>query len=424
MPENGIMRIAILAAGSRGDYQPALAVARGLQARGHEVGVTATSDFVPMVSGAGVRAEEVEVDVMRYYRDHGLRNGMPTGLLGQIDLLGEVARVMAPAVRETLTDLWPRYDAVVTTAMSSAWPGLIGELTPKPRVLMMFLPAAPSLWGDASLFSVREGWSVHNLLAGWGAMRASIELVTNVPGVPAAQRRRALAQLVTAPVFVANTAQIVTPRRVAGRRIRCTGYPFLDVHAGTVLPTHVEEFLGAGPPPIYAGLGSHTVPAVREALRQAVEAALALGHRAVVQRGSGLEDQGEYAERVLFVEDVPHELLFPRVAVVVHHGGAGTTAQALRAGRPQVVLPFTMDQPFFARRVHEIGVGASPVPTTEVSTARLRAALAQALAPQVRARAESVGRVVSGEDGVGGAVAVIEQALRVQRPSGHGDIRS
>lgn len=402
------MRIAILAAGSRGDYLPALAVARGLQARGHEVGVTATSDYVPTVTGAGVRAEEVAVDLMGYYRDHALRNGMPTGLLGQMDLLGEVARVMAPAVRETLGDLWPRYDGVVTTAMSAAWPGLVGGPR-KPQVLMMFLAALPSLWGDASLYAVREGRSIHNLVSGLRAMGPSMKLVTSDTTSTTRERLRGLVQMPTAPAFVANSAQIVTPRRINGRRIRSTGYPFLDLPGE--LPEEVADFLAGGPEPVYVGLGSHTVPAVREALAHTVAAALDLGHRAVVQRGSGLEDL-DHDERVLFVEEVPHELLFGRTAAVIHHGGAGTTAQALRAGRPQVVLPFTMDQPFFARRVHEIGVGSAPVPTTEASTARLRAALTEALAPRVVARAGSVGRIVQGEDGVGGAVAVIEQGLR------------
>lgn len=404
------MRIALLAAGSRGDYQPLLAIAQGLQARGHEVGVTATSDFVDTVEAAGVRAEEVAVDVMGYYRDHALRHGMPVAMTDQMELLGQVARVMAPAVRETLTDLWPRYDALVTTAMSAAWPGLV-DGPRKPQVLLMFAAALPSVWGDTSLYSVRSGRSVRNLGAGLRAMGPSLQLVTADETATWRERLSGLGQMSSAPAFVANSAQIVTPRRIGGRPVRVTGYPFLDSPEGTTLPAEVGRFLDEGPAPVYAGLGSHTVPAVREALARTVDAALRLGHRALVARGSGLEDSGQFDERVLFVGDMPHEQLFPRVAAVVHHGGAGTTAQALRAGRPQLVLPFTMDQPFFGRRVHEIGVGAAPVPTSEATAERLRRALADTLAPQVAQRAASVGRVVQGEDGVGGAVAVIEHEL-------------
>lgn len=404
------MRIAMLAAGSRGDYQPVLAVARGLVERGHQVGVTATTEFVDLVQDAGVDVEEIAVDAMGYYRDDALRSGMPVGLEDQMSLLRDVARVLAPAVRATMTDLLPRYDAVVTTAMSSAWPGMLGGPR-KRQVLMMFVPALPSLWGDSSLFAVREGRSVHNLVAGTRAMGPSMRLVSADPGATWRERLRGLRQLATAPAFVANSAQVVTSRRVGGRLVRATGYPFRELPEGAALPAPVTDFLDAGTPPVYVGLGSHTVPAVLEAMRHTVEAALALGHRAVVQRGSGLEDEHGYADRVLFVGDVHHELLFPRTAAVVHHGGAGTTAQALRAARPQVVLPFTLDQPFFARRVHEIGVASAPVPTPEATPERLRDALRTVLGPEISERAAEVGRRVATEDGVGGAAALIEREL-------------
>ena len=408
--ETGAMRIAILAAGSRGDYQPVLAVARGLQSAGHEVGVTATSDYVGMVRDAGLRAEEVAADVMGYYRDHALQHGMPVALTEQMALLGKVAHVMAPAVRVTMTDLWPRYDGFVTTAMSSAWPGMVGDRR-KPQVLLMFVAALPSVWGDTSLYAVREGRSVRNLAAGLRSLVPSARLATADPGSTLRERLRGLRQLSTSPAFVANSPQVVTPRRIAGRRIRATGYPFLDVPEGTTLPAEVTGFLDGGAAPVFVGLGSHTVPAVRQALGHTVDAVLALGRRAVVQRGSGLERDGAYDDRVAFVDDVPHELLFPRTAAVVHHGGAGTTAQALRAGRPQLVLPFTMDQPFFGRRVHEIGVGAAPVPTSEATPGRLHAALGETLAQRVVSRAAEVGQLVRAEDGVAGAVDLIEREL-------------
>lgn len=405
------MRIALLAAGSRGDYQPVLAVAHGLAARGHEVGVTATSDFVQLVREAGVRPEEVTVDAMGYYRDEALRQGMPVGLEAQMELLREMARVLAPAVRTTMTDLLPRYDALVTTAMTSAWAGLVGGPR-RPQVLMMFVPAIPSAWGDSSLFSVRAGRSVHNMVAGVRALGPAMRLASADPAATRRERLRGLRRLAVSPAFVAHSPQIVTSRRVGGRLVRTTGYPFRDLPEGSRLPVPVVDFLAAGAPPVFVGLGSHTVPAVRDALRHTVDAALSLGHRAIVQRGSGLEESDGYGDQVLFVGDVPHELLFPQTVALVHHGGAGTTAQALRASRPQVVLPFTMDQPFFARRVHEIGVGSPPVPTPEATPDRLRSALAAALHPRLVQRAAEVGARVGEEDGVTGAVTLIEHELR------------
>jgi UDP:flavonoid glycosyltransferase YjiC (YdhE family) len=383
--------------------------------------MTATSDFVDLVQAGGLRAEEVRVDAMRHYREDLARRGMPGDLEGQMGLLGDLARVLAPEVARTMRDLWPRYDGFVTTAMSATWASLFGARDPRPQVLMMFVPALPSVWGDTSLFAVEEGRSWRNLAAGLRSLRGAVQLTTPVEeelarnGLTGRDRRRAVRRMMTAPAFVASSARLVTPRRVLGRQVRCVGYPYLDSPPGTTLPPDVERFLAAGTPPVFVGLGSHTLPAVRDALRHTVDAALGLGQRVLVTAGSGLETEGGYDDRVAFTSDVPHDLLFPRTSLVVQHGGAGTSAVALRAGRPQVVLPFTMDQPFFARRLHEIGVAAPPVPTSTAAgpdgVRRVREAMTRALSLEVVARAGEVAAAVRLEDGVAGAVAEIERAL-------------
>lgn len=427
-PHTGGMRIALLAAGSRGDYQPLVAVGQGLAARGHDVGVTATTDYLDLVRAGGLPAEEVRMDLMRRYREDVLAGeGMPGDLHGQMGMIGEMARVLAPEVARTMRDLAPRYDGFVTTALTATWPGLFVPGPSRPQVLMMFVPALPSRWGDSSLFSVEQGRSLRNLVAGLRGVRSAAGAVApgaapGSAGIRPRDRWRAAVRMASSPAFVASTPHLVTPRRVAGRDVRVVGYPFLDSPPGTTLPAEVEAFLAGpvGDAPVFAGLGSHTVPAVREALRSTVGAALGLGRRVLVMRGSGLEDEGGYDDRVAFVGDVPHDLLFPRTAAVVHHGGAGTSAVALRAGRPQVPVPFTMDQPYLARRLHEIGVAAAPVPADVAGgpsgTERMRAALAAALTPALAARAEQVAASVRLEDGVTGAVAEIETALL--RPRG------
>lgn len=338
----------MLAAGSRGDYQPVVAVGRALAARGHDVGVTATSDYVDLVRAGGLRAEEVRMDLMSRYREDVLSGpGMPGELKAQLAMVGEMARVLAPEVTRTLRDLSPRYDGFVTTALTATWPGLFLPAPRRRQVLMMFVPALPSVWGDSSLFSVQAGRSWHNLAAGLRALGSARGAIA--PGGPDAAgvdvgvraRARASLQMMTAPAFVAMTPQLVTPRRVGGRNVRVVGYPVAPPepagadrpgHADSSLPAEVEDFLAAGSPPVFVGLGSHTLPAVREALRAVVGAALSLGHRVLVQRGSGLEDEGGHDARVAFVGDVPHELLLPRTAAVVSHAGAGTSVDRA-AGR-------------------------------------------------------------------------------------------
>ncbi|MFF3003529.1 glycosyltransferase [Kitasatospora sp. NPDC057940] len=159
------------------------------------------------------------------------------------------------------------------------------------------------------------------------------------------------------------------------------------------LPAGLEAFLAAGAPPVYVGFGSMPMLASEDAAQVAVEAVRAQGRRAVVARGwAGLapvDDRGD----CYVVGEVNQQALFGRVAAVVHHGGAGTTTTATRAGAPQVVVPQTADQPYWAGRVAQLGIGVAldgPTPTTE----SLSAALRTALAPETRVWATAVATVI------------------------------
>jgi vancomycin aglycone glucosyltransferase len=150
------------------------------------------------------------------------------------------------------------------------------------------------------------------------------------------------------------------------------------------LPPGLAEFLDAGEPPVYVGFGSMAAYAPEGIARAATEAIRAHGRRIVLARGwAGLAPVDD-AEDCFVVGEVNHQALFRRVAAVVHHGGAGTTTTAARAGAPQVVVPRIADQPYWASRVAELGIGAAhpdPVPTA----ASLSAALTTALASESRA---------------------------------------
>ncbi|MEU9304497.1 glycosyltransferase [Streptomyces sp. NPDC048269] len=159
------------------------------------------------------------------------------------------------------------------------------------------------------------------------------------------------------------------------------------------LPADLVAFLDAGAPPVYVGFGSMAVRAGEDAARVAIEAVRASGRRVLV--GRGWADLGLIDDRddCFAVGEVNHQQLFGRVAAVVHHGGAGTTTTAARAGAPQVVVPQLADQPYWAGRVAELGIGVAhdgPVPTAE----SLSAALKTALEPETGSRAKTVAGTV------------------------------
>lgn len=177
------------------------------------------------------------------------------------------------------------------------------------------------------------------------------------------------------------------------------------------LPAAVAAFLDAGPPPVYVGFGSMPMRAASDLSRAVVEAVRALGHRAVLYRGwSGLTAIDD-RDDCLAVGELNHRALFARVAAVVHHGGAGTTTTAALAGAPQVLVPQGADQPYWACRVAELGIGAGhdgPAPTAE----SLAAALKAVLTPETRARAGAVAATIRTDGAMVAATLLLDGLAR------------
>jgi vancomycin aglycone glucosyltransferase len=178
------------------------------------------------------------------------------------------------------------------------------------------------------------------------------------------------------------------------------------------LPAELEAFLDAGPPPVFVGFGSMRAPA--DVARVAIEAIRAQGRRVLLARGWADLALIDGQDDCFAVGEVNQQALFGRVAAAVHHGGAGTTTTATRAGVPQVVVPQWADQPYFASRVADLGIGAAhdvQAPTTE----SLSAALRTALTPETRARATAVAGTIR-TDGATVAAELLLDAVSRPRP--------
>jgi vancomycin aglycone glucosyltransferase len=180
------------------------------------------------------------------------------------------------------------------------------------------------------------------------------------------------------------------------------------------LPEELVAYLEAGAPPVYVGFGSMPMHTSTDVARVAIGAIRAQGRRAVVARGWADLALIDDRDDCFVVGEVNQQALFGRVAAVVHHGGAGTTTTAARAGAPQVVVPQATDQPYWAGRVADLGVGTAhdgPTPTFE----SLSAALRTALAPETRARATAVAATVRA-DGTTVAAKLLLDAVSGERP--------
>lgn len=184
---------------------------------------------------------------------------------------------------------------------------------------------------------------------------------------------------------------------------------------GRPLPDDLESFLDNGEPPVYVGFGSMALHTVPEIAKVVIDSVRAQGRRIVLARGWARLAQIDDEDDCFVVGDVSQQALFPRVAAVVHHGGAGTTMTTAVAGAPQVVVPQIADQPHWAARVAELGIGVAhdgPTPTFD----SLSAALRIALAPPTRERARTVAGELRTDGAAVAAKMLIEEVAATRRP--------
>jgi sterol 3beta-glucosyltransferase len=202
----------------------------------------------------------------------------------------------------------------------------------------------------------------------------------------------------------------VIPKPADWRNTHVTGYWFLDELPDWIPPAALLDFLKRGEPPVYIGfgsMGSRDPEATADLVLQAIERT---GQRAILQSGWGGLSKMDLPDNVFLVDSVPHSWLFSRVAAVVHHGGAGTTAAGLRAGVPNIVIPFFGDQPFWGRRVAELGVGPAPIPRKQLTVDRLTAAIYQAVHDRAMQKcAADLGAKIQAEDGIGNVVEIVQE---------------
>jgi UDP:flavonoid glycosyltransferase YjiC (YdhE family) len=170
------------------------------------------------------------------------------------------------------------------------------------------------------------------------------------------------------------------------------------------------DFLDAGPPPVYIGFGSISNRKPEETTDLIIKALGRIDQRAILLSGWGGLQKTDIPESVFMIDSAPHSWLFPRMAAVVHHGGAGTTAAGLRAGVPSLVIPFFGDQPFWGQRTAELGVGPQPLPRKKLTVDRLAHAIQKAVTDnEIRKRAADLGSKIQAEDGIARAVEIIRQ---------------
>jgi sterol 3beta-glucosyltransferase len=417
------MKIALIAPGSRGDVQPYVALGKGLKDAGHSASIVAYGDFQDLVTRQGLEFVDLGGSIEAVAR--GQQDMLAQGqVLKMLAGMGKIARQQAH--RAAANGLAACQDAdLIVAGLAGLFVGLaLSERLGVPFVPAHLLPITPTDEFASILTPLPK-----SRVTAWAnglTHRAAQQMIWQMYRSADTQARVRVLNLPPAPFWgpfaglqrPGCTALYGYSRHVLPRpgdwddSIHVTGYWFLDPPAGWDPPGDLVAFLDAGPPPVYIGFGSMMNKKPEETANVVLQALARTGQRGVLYAGWGGLKKDDLPANVFMTRSTPHTWLLPKMAVVVHHGGAGTTAAGVRAGVPSIITPFFGDQPFWGRRIHELGVGPRPIPNGRLTVDNLAEAIQQAVTDSaMRDRAADLGRRIRAEDGVGAAVAVIEQLM-------------
>jgi sterol 3beta-glucosyltransferase len=417
------MLVTFLAVGSRGDVQPYVALGVELQKLGHRARIATFENFAAFVAGFGLEFYPIHGDVASVAAGQGTRGAMqadnPIKLLFSFNKLKD----LAAGLQRDLFDACAGADAIVYHPGPSIGYFAARELE-IPSILAAPFPMTPTraypslIFYDKPRLGGRANYLTHKVFEQimWMAGKSPIrqfwtQEFGRAPQDFACPYSR---QTTAAMPTVVSCSNYVFPRPDDWpEHVHNTGYWFLDDAAGWQPPDDLLAFLDRGAPPVYAGFGSIGDPTqATQTTRLVIDALQRASQRGVLATGwSGMAQVGDLPGSIFMLDSAPHSWLFPRMAAVIHHGGAGTTAAGLRAGVPNIVIPHSNDQFAWARRVHELGAGPQPIPRKKLTSPGLVAAIDSALARPVQMAAQELGTKIRSERGAETAARIIDGCL-------------
>lgn len=377
------MRIVLVTYGSRGDVQPMIALALALRAKGHEITLVAPPENKQWAESLRCPFQSIGSDMMDYVGGFEKKDSFKwmhdtkQRWINEIDMqfrvlpkvvanadlilssslifsLASIAEVKGIAYRDiSLCPQWLR---------SAHHPVPFVGLHTFPKWYNRFT------W-DCSKFADRflflDNINHHRKRLGLKPVQEVLEHITG---------RHA--------IVATDPAISTVPKDVAVPFIRQTGYMHLSQPRRTV--PELEDFLRAGPPPVYAGFGSMSAKDQQQIAAAVIKAARSAGRRVVIAKtwnGSAAQ-RFNSGEDIFFIDSYPHLDLFPRMAAVIHHGGAGTTATAAVSGVPQIIVPYILDQFYWGHHIYRSGLGPKPIWRIELRASKLAKAISETVSNQ------------------------------------------
>lgn len=405
------MHITILALGSRGDIQPYSTLGNGLKSAGHQVRFITFENFASLVTENNLDFHPIHGNAQALVASGG------TNMLGLMRSFGSLAEgyardLSAPHLGDT--------DLIINQLPAGLFGFDLAEKYGVPLVLASVIPLARTrmfpLMGFPHL--PLPGYNKATYYLGeqlaWQMFRAVInrwrENTLNLPRLPL---KGYFGLIGTRQIPIVNGfSQHVVPRpKDWNEHIHITGYWFPeDKHWQP--PSDLLAFIEAGSAPVFIGFGSMSIKDSQRTTTIILEALQQTGQRGVLHMGWGGLGNQSIPDTIFKIDYVPYDWLFPRMAMVIHHGGSGTTAFGLRSGIPSCVVPFVFDQQYWGKRISELGVGPKPIPHKDLTVNRLTEVINVCISnSQVRQNAAELGEKIQTENGIQNAQSIIEKLL-------------
>lgn len=418
------MRILLLGFGSRGDVQPLLALAKGLADAGYTVTLAAGKDFKDFVEKAGLSYAPFTISMYELMNsDEGKEwTDNSRSSLDEAKNMRKMLAIAADDVHEDMIRLVQSADVIVSGLPLFMTAQALAEKYNKRHITIQLVPFNPTREGRATIqpfFPTKQIWI--NRIAGYIGQYFTYWIFKEVGNsfreqlglAPMSFTDYCRAYNQDVPVIYGLSKHLITEPDDWGENTFITGYWYQDAHLDWEASPELLDFLAKGDKPIYLGFGSMSNKNPEATTQLMVDALAQAEKRGIIYSGwAGLKAES-LPESVFLLDGAPHDWLFPQMAGVVHHGGAGTTAVSLRAGVPTTVVAHMADQPYWGRRVHELGVGGECIHRKDLTVERLAKAIHYMTDnPQIQQNATALSQKIVQEDGVAEAVRVFDRLLR------------
>lgn len=415
------MHITIFVYGTWGDIRPHVVLGMALQKAGHQVQVVASPGYEEWVRVRNLGFYPLTTDVNTFSKENA--SIMDESFLRQI----QIARKEMPAIFTQMGlecfEATRNSDVLLTVEFGAALLFDVlkvnklktilvnpAQLNPTGEVAFAGVPSAPNWFPFPTWYNHTSYYFIRRLQ--WMLLGgARNKIATKDLKVPKSKFKEFQAFLDNTPALTIVSKHLFERPSDWNENWQVTGYLFDDDPQWSP-PQELTDFLAAGEAPVYIGFGSMPDSKPEATTRTIIEAVQKTGKRAVILKGWAGLGSGDLPENIHVLSYAPHSWLFPKMAAVIHHGGAGTTASAFRAGVPQTVVPHNADQPYWGRRVQAMGVGTNPIPRKKLNVKNLSHAI-QTLTSNstMRENARVLGEKIQQEDGLSEAMKWIQLFL-------------